>query len=124
MIDPGKFHRRADALSAMLRHRLGVRGRGITSRLARAGRRLPRAERRAAREIAAAAPLMAHPKLARLTDTAQLDAAFDMLSAHLETIDPAERRRRAWLSVLAVIVVNLALLAAGLVALLKWQGLA
>jgi hypothetical protein len=67
---------------------------------------------------------MAHPKLARLTDTAQLDAAFDMLSAHLEKIDPAERRRRAWLSVLAVIVVNLALLAAALIALLKWQGLA
>ncbi|WP_397542445.1 hypothetical protein [Roseovarius salis] len=123
MIEPEKFRERSDALSALLRAKLGVRGSGLETRLARAGRRLPRAGRRAARDITGAARRMAHPKLARLNDPARLDAAFDALTAHLKGIDRADRRRHAILSVLAVVVINLILLAFGLAAFLQWQGL-
>lgn len=124
MIDPDRFGRRAEALSELLGERLGVRGRGIETRLARAGRKLPRRGRRAATEIAQASRRMAHPRLARLHDPARLDAAFNRLTAHLRRIDPAERRRQAVLSVLAVILVNLMLVGLGVWAVLRWRGLA
>lgn len=123
MIDPTKFHRRAEALSALLGERLGLRGPGVETRLARAGRKLPRRQRRDAREIAQVAGRIDHPRLARLHDPARLDAAFQSLGAHLKRIDPAARRRQAVLSVLAVILVNLMLVGLGLWALLHWRGL-
>jgi len=124
MIDPDRFRRRAGALSELLGERLGVRGRGAETRLARAGRKLPRRGRRAAAEIVQTSRRMAHPRLARLHDPARLDAAFDSLTAHLRRIDPAERRRQAVLSVLAVILVNLMIVGLGVWAVLHWRGLA
>jgi len=124
MIDPDRFHRRAERLNALLRERLGVRGRDLEARLRRAGRALPRRYRRAGAEIAATSRRMDHPRLARLHDPARLEAAFDDLTAYLRHIDPAERRRQAVLSVLAVIFVNLMLVGLALWAILRWRGLA
>lgn len=123
MIDPARFHRNAQALSEALHSRLGVSGRDLGTRLARAGRLLPRALRRDSRQIAQAGRMIGHPKLARLVDTARTDQAFARLGAHLKGIDPAERRRQALLSRLAVVVFNLMVLGAGLLALLAWRGL-
>ena len=105
MIDPDRFHRRAERLNALSRERLGRR------------------YRRAGAEIAAASRRMDHPRLARLHDPARLEAAFDDLTAYLRRIDPAERRRQAVLSVLAVIFVNLMLVGLALWAILRWRGL-
>lgn len=123
MIDPHKFHKRAEALGDLLQERLGVRGRGLERRLARAERLLPRSVRRECRQIAQAGRFIGHPKLARLIDPVRMDRAFDSVTAHLRRIDRAEARRNAVLSVLAVVVFNLVLLGVGVVALLRWQGL-
>lgn len=123
MIDPQRYHQRAEALNEMLQARLGVRGKGLDSRLARAGRRLPRPQRRAAREIARAGRHIGHPKLARLIDPVRTEQAFDSLTAHLKGIDRAEVRRHALLSWLAVVVFNLLVLGLAVLALVKWQAL-
>ena len=123
MIDPQRYQQRAEALSEMLQARLGIRGKGPAARLARARRRLPKAQRREAREIARAGRLIGHPKLARLIDPVRTEQAFDGLTAHLKGINRAEVRRHALLTWLAVVVFNLLVLGLAVLALLKWQAL-
>lgn len=123
MIDQQVFYRDSRALAKLLQARLGSRGETLAQQIRRAGRRLPAEIRRTGAEIVGAETVMAHPRLARLVHPARLEAAFESLSAHLKTVDPADRRRHALLSALAVVVFNLLLLGLGLAVFLKWQGL-
>ena len=67
--------------------------------------------------------MMRHPKLARLIKADQIDRAFTHLNEHLETIDPADRRKGAILGMLGGMVFNLILLIGALIAVLHWQGM-
>jgi|SRR6056297_2711926 len=122
MIEPEKFRQRRDALVDLLEARMGVRGKTLRKRLARAGRRLPRGVRRDGQRIVQAERLMDHPRLARLVDPVKMNAAFDGLSAHLKRLDRAEARRTALLSWLAVVIFNLAVLGLLVLAVLRWRG--
>lgn len=123
MIELAKFQARIEKLEAELQAKLGVRGHTLKKRLARAGRRLPKRVRRAGQVITEAEAVATHPKLARLRDDKAIDAAFREVSAHLQTIDPADRRKGMILGILGSSVFNLILLAAAVIALLYWQGL-
>ena len=76
-----------------MQDKLGGRGRSLEKRFARAGRLLPKRIRRAGRRITEAQAALHHPKLARLQDPKALNAAFAEITAHLKTIDPADRRK-------------------------------
>ncbi|MEO3413767.1 hypothetical protein AAFO92_03810 [Roseovarius sp. CAU 1744] len=121
MIEPEQFQVRVKALESQLQEKLGVRGSDLQKQLARAGRRLPRRVRRSGHVIADAQAAAAHPKLARLRDEKAIDAAFRDISAHLRTIDPADRRKGVVLGILGSAVFNLILLAAALTGFLYWQ---
>ena len=121
MIDIERFHGRVERLEARLQAKLGLRGRNLEARLRRAGRRLPKQLHRAGQVISDAQAKVQHPKLVRLTNSDQIDHAFTQLNAHLETIDPAERRKGAVLGILGGMVFNLILLALGVAALMHWQ---
>ncbi|PIE13173.1 MAG: hypothetical protein CSA70_06235 [Rhodobacterales bacterium] len=112
----------ADALNDLLAARLGLRRGGFVARMSRAGRRLPRHLHRDGEMIAQAMALETHPKLRRRVDTGAVAQAHDRIRDHLLSIDPADRRKGAILSLLASLAVNLLGVAALLLAVLKWRG--
>ena len=122
MIEIETFQTRAAALEKLMQEKLGVRGRSLEKRFARAGRLLPKRIRRAGRLITEAQAALHHPKLARLQDPKALNTAFADVTAHLKTIDPADRRKGLVLGILGGMTFNLILLTAAIVALLRWQG--
>lgn len=122
MIEIEKFHSRVATLEALMQAKLGVRGKTLSARFKRAGRRLPKRVQRAGRIISDAQTMAANPRLARLHDPKTLNTAFADVTAHLETIDPADRRKGVVLGVLGGMVFNLILLIAAIFALLRWQG--
>lgn len=123
MIELAAFQARVAKLEEQLQAKLGVRGRSLQKRLARAGRRLPKRVRRAGQVITKAEVTLAHPKLARLGDERAIDAAFREIIAHLQTIDPVDRRKGIILGILGSAVFNLILLIVALLVLMRWQGL-
>lgn len=123
MTELATFQARVAKLEEQMQAKLGTRGSGLQKRLARAGRRLPRRVRQAGQVITRAEAMAQHPKLARLRDDKAVDAAFREVSAHLQTIDPADRRKGIILGILGSAVFNLILLIVALLILMRWQGL-
>ena len=122
MLDAGRFKTRIEGLEQALHQKLGLRGRGLSARLARAGRLLPGRVRRAGALLVEAEQKLAHPKLALQLDEARLDAAFADIETHLDGIDPKDRRRGKLLGWLGGVVFNLILLVVLVLLLLKWRG--
>ncbi len=114
---------RARRLADLLHRKLGVGGRGLEARLRRARRRLPRHIRREVDLLAEAVRLQGNPQLARRNDPARLEAAFRAVESHLDGLDKWQRRKDAALSLLTVNAFNLLVVAALLVAVLRWRGL-
>ncbi len=113
----------AEQISALLREKLGVRGRDLECRLRRAGRLLPRHVRRQADVIVQARAMQASPKLARLVDDAALARALRRCHEHLSAIDPWERRKTRIIAFLSVNAFNLLVTAGLVIAVLSWRGL-
>ena len=122
MIEIEKFQRRIEDLETLMQAKLGGSGKTLSTRFRRAGRSLPRRVQRAGRVITEAQKVAANPKLARLQNPKALAAAFSEVTNHLETIDPADRRKGMFLGVLGGLVFNLILLIAGVLLVLRWQG--
>jgi hypothetical protein len=122
MIDTTEFQRRIDRLREMLAARLRVKGPSLEVQIRRAGRRLPRRQRRAAATLLGAQDWMGHARLARLVDHRSVNAAFADLNGHLAGLDPVEARRTALLRLLGGVVINLLLLALLLVGLARLIG--
>jgi hypothetical protein len=112
-----EFHKKVEALRAALGNKLRVKGADLDRQIRRAGRRLPKRQRRAAAVILGAQDWMGHPRLARLVDHRAVNAAFGDLHGHLRRLDPVEARRTALLRMVAGIVLNL-MMSGGLLYLL------
>ena len=123
MLDREDYNRKTEALCALLRVKLGLRGRDFSTRLGRAGRLLPKQMHRAGKTIVDAGQMVAHPRLARLVDARVVNTAISELSAYLNEIDPKDRRKGKLLGWMAAQVVNLIAIAVLLIALLNWRGL-
>lgn len=122
MMEKEIFRGRVKSLEQLMQSQLGVRARTLEKAFARAGRRLPKRIRRAGKVITDAQAVHQHPKLARLHDPKALNTAFADVTAHLQALDPADRRKGAMLGVLGGLVFNLIVLLAAIVVLLLWQG--
>lgn len=123
MIEPEAFQHDMDALRGKLRSRLGVRGATLAIALRRAGRSLPRPARASGARLVATASMIANPRLRRLVDPAALDADLAELNAQLDAIDAGERRKDRLLGIAGSVVFNLMLLAALVIAFMRWRGL-
>lgn len=120
MIDPTGFQNKATRLHAALTEKMNLRGKTLEAQIRRAGRRLPKRQRRAAAIVLGAQDWMNHPKLARVLDRTAVNTAFDELHAHLDRLDPKEARRTALLRLLGGMVLNLMMLGLLIYALLRW----
>jgi hypothetical protein len=112
----------ADRIAALMQDRLGIGGRGLSAKLRRGGRFLPRPIRADARTVAEAAAMAENPKLARRIDEAGVSRAYQRCVVHLEGIAPDQRKRGLALSMVSSVMVSL--LVVGLLALtvLKLRG--
>jgi hypothetical protein len=112
----------ADRVAALMEERLGLRGQGLEGKLRRAPRALPRRVRLAALRLAEAARMAQNPRLLLQVDEGQAAADYDLCLRHLTAVSPWDRRRAALLGTTASILVSLAVLAALVVAVLRWRG--
>lgn len=106
----------------MMREKLGLRAADMTQALPRARRRLPRHVYKGAVALAAAEPLLVHPKLRLTLDTVTLSKAARDLQAYLDDIDLKDRRKAWWLGVLGGVSFNLIALAVVVIVVLVWRG--
>ncbi|WP_319824696.1 hypothetical protein [Thalassovita sp.] len=97
MIDAKDFAVMERELDKRLLKKLGLRSGPLKRRLQKALRRAPGRLYRAVDEFEQARGLLEHPKLLRLVDTPRVEAAFHALRDHLDSIDPAQRRKDFWL---------------------------
>lgn len=123
VIDTKEFQQKASELEDQLGTKLNLRGKGMSVRLRRAGRLLPRRLRAQVAVLTEAETKLAHPVLARQVDFDRVARAFDALKAHLDGVDPKERRKGKILGWAGALVFNLLLLAVILTLILRWQGL-
>lgn len=120
MADQADIARKAARLEALLGEKLGLTDGPLARRVARAGRRLPARVRADIEAVSEAAALAGHPRLARQLDGAALDRAYADAVAHLEKIDPADRRIGMLLGIAATVIFNLALFAVLFALALHW----
>ncbi|MEM6577451.1 MAG: hypothetical protein AAF678_03090 [Pseudomonadota bacterium] len=120
---PKDFETRSALLQEGLRAKIGVHSSSLPQALRRANRLLPKRSRTAGLVLIDAERKLAHPKIARQVDAASVDQAFGEIEKHLQGIDPKERRKDARLRWLAMFILNMAVVALLVVALLRWQGL-
>ena len=112
----------ADRVAALMEERLSIRGKGLSAKLRKGGRLLPRKVREEAEFLAIAAERAQHPKLLLQMDQERLAAAYDHCVRHLGAIDTGARRRAALMgmaSSIAFAIFATGLLVAGLLA---WRG--
>ena len=109
-------------LNTLLEQKLSLRKGSLGKRADRAGRRLPKWVRRNLHQIDQAHSMAGNPRLARLIDAQALEKAYAAAERHLASIDPKERRKDRLLGLLGALAFNLLLLAALLLAVLRWQG--
>ncbi len=113
---------RADRIARLIEERLRVRGRGLETKLRRAGRLMPKWIRQEAQTLVQAQQFSASPKLMKLIDPGQIDQAYERCETWLKSVDPGERRKDRILGFLALNVFNLSVVAAGLLVTLRLTG--
>lgn len=76
----------ADRVAALMEERMGIRGTGLSAKVRKAGRSLPRKIRAAATDLAEAAERAQNPKLLVQVDQAKVAADYDLCVRHLMTV--------------------------------------
>lgn len=113
----------ADRVAELLQARLGVKGDGLSAKLKRGGRFLPKRVLGAAQFLALAAEQVQIPKLYAQLDPERTAKAYDICIRHLKPLG-AGARRRAWLWNSMVTLVAIVFVTAVLVlGVLAWRGL-
>lgn len=118
------IERQTEAISKLIEDRLGIRARSLDNQVRRAGRLLPAAIRRDAQFLVQARFMLQNPKLARMNDPTRCDQASRNVTGFLQTIDPKLRRSNRRFSMAAAIALNLLVVMALVVVVLRWRGLA
>ncbi|MEM8555690.1 MAG: hypothetical protein AAGF71_12805 [Pseudomonadota bacterium] len=106
------IHDLADGLSALVTEKLSVRASDLTLQVDKIGRRAPRRVKRDLWEVANAAEMARHPRLAARFDVTPVQAAHRRAETWLKSYDPAQVRRQRRLSILVTILFNLGLASA------------
>ncbi len=122
MLNAADLELKTSALLEELRAKFGVRAKTVQRAMRKVGRRVPARLHKQAAVIVAAHKLGGNPKLMRQVDEGAVSRAFELLQAHLETIDVRKRRTDRILDVLGSVSFNLIVLCAVMVVFLRWRG--
>ena len=97
----------ADRIAGLMEERLGVRGKGLTEKMRRGGRHLPRAVRAKANELAEYADKAKNPKLLVQIDHARVAQCYDICLRHLTALRAGSARMRALVRVAATLALGM-----------------
>ncbi|KAF0174272.1 MAG: hypothetical protein FD162_1095 [Rhodobacteraceae bacterium] len=112
----------ADRVAGLMEQRLRVRGQGLSEKLRKGGRLLPRKVRAAAEVLAQGAAMAQNPKLLLQVDQAAVAAAYDTCVRHLGGVNGADRRNGAIIGVAASMAMSVLVVALLVIAVLAWRG--
>lgn len=112
----------AERVANLLEERLHINGKGLTEKLRKSGRLLPRKVRVAADQLADAATRSQNPKLLLQINEAAVADAYDICSKHLGKIDAADRRIGMMLRTASSMVISLMVVGAIVIGVLFWRG--
>lgn len=122
MLEPRDFERMEASLCTQAKAKFGIDADRLDVVMKRIGRRASGKHHRAASMIATARHHAGHPKLRFMIDADAVTRAFDVLTAYLDAIDPADRRRGLILSTLAMMSFHLIAVFVILIGVLIWRG--
>lgn len=111
-----------ERVCTLLREKLGIRGGSLEAQVRRAGRALPRNIRHAAKDLVNAERMARDPKMLLRLDPQQVSAAYDTCVLHLEGIDHQALKSKARFGFAATIIVQVFVIAAVALAVLRWRG--
>ncbi len=112
----------AERVASLLEERLNIKGKGLTEKLRKSGRLLPRKVRNAAEQLADAAGRSQNPKLLLQIDEAAVVVAYDICSKHLSKIDAGHLRMTGILGTASSMVISLMVVAVIVIGILYWRG--
>ena len=112
----------ADRVAGLMEERLRVRGQGLSEKLRKGGRLLPRKVRAAAEVLAQGAAMAQNPKLLLQVDQAAVAAAYDTCVRHLGGVNGGDRRKGLVVGVAASIAMSVLVVALLVIAVLIWRG--
>lgn len=112
----------ADRVAGLMEERLRAPGIGLTAKLLKRGRLLPRRVREAAEMLAQASVMAQNPKLLRQINEEKVAEAYDVCVRHLGGVKAGEQQRGAALGIAASVAFSLLAVSLLLLAVLRWRG--
>lgn len=112
----------ADRVADLLQSRLRLRGNGLSEKLQRGGRVLPRGVRKAAQALAVAAKQAENPRLMMQLDLEKVAADYDLCVRHLNGLGARDRRIGMMLDFGARLALIVLMVGGLLLAVLYWRG--
>jgi hypothetical protein len=122
MMDAKDIARKVEAVQELLTLKFGIKRAPLEKMLARAGRRIPKRMQAKIKVLIEAQRLAGHPKLARQMDGEVVVRAYDDVTAHLKSIDVADRRKGRILGLAGIVVFNLLFVIVAFVVWMWWRG--
>ncbi|MDF1726601.1 MAG: hypothetical protein P1U53_02520 [Sulfitobacter sp.] len=113
---------RAERLRLLMVEKYRMRARTLEKALKRAGRRLPRRNRRQVRALIDACKLSSNPRLAVQVDRPAILRGIREVERHLATIDPAAALRERMLDMAALVAFYILVVLVAVVLVLWWRG--
>lgn len=112
----------ADRVAALMEQRLKIGGTGLSAKLKRGGRRLPRKVRREAEYLAGVSELALHPKVQMMLDDARIAQAYDTCVRYLSPLGARDRLLDRVLGIGGSIAFAMLVVGGGLIAVMVWRG--
>ena len=113
----------ADRVAALIEQKLRVGGKGLSVKVRRAGRRLPKQVRIAAQALVQASDMAQSARLIQQVDPALVAEAYDICVRYLGGVDLADRRKGVIVGVAASIAFSLLAVVVLVVVVVRWRGL-
>jgi hypothetical protein len=101
----------ADRIAGLMEERLGVRGKGLSEKMRRGGRLLPRSVRAQAKELAELSEKSKNPKLLVQIDQTRVATCYDTCLRYLSAQRHGSARLRMLLSIAATLALGFLVLA-------------
>lgn len=112
----------ADRVAGLMEERLGIRGKGLSEKLKRGKRALPRNVRLAAVELADLAEKAKNPKLLVQIDQARVAVCYDTCLKYLSGLSAGSARMRALVRIVATVALGLLLVVGVVLMVQRLQG--
>lgn len=122
-MDMNRLSEMEEVLVPLFAAHLGVKSKRLERALRKAGRRLPAKQRENGARIVAAMERAVHPMLQAQIDEAAVERGFAALSAHLSAIDRADLRKTSAIRWASGLALNLLIVVAVVIALMRMRGL-